>query len=75
MLEGLEPPVKAFSCKVGTVLESLEPQDFEILSKALQDEGTWPAWTLSQALKSRGLQVGDTPIRNHRRGSCRCKVG
>jgi len=74
MLEGLEPPKKTYSCKVGSVLSELDIDDTQIMLKALADEDTWPAWTLSQALKSRGIQVGDTPIRNHRRGSCRCKV-
>ena len=74
MLEGLEPPEKAFRCKVATVLNDLEPDDTRIFAQALADEGTWPAWTLSQALKGRGIPLGDGPIRNHRRGSCRCRV-
>ncbi len=73
MLEGLEPPQKAFHCKVATVLHELDADDEQILLQALADEGRWPAYTLSQALKSKGVQLGDTPIRNHRRGSCRCR--
>ena len=29
---------------------------------------------ISQALKAKGVPLGDGPIRNHRRGSCRCRV-
>jgi hypothetical protein len=74
MLEGLEPPAKSYFCKVGTLLVSLDAADAQILSNALADESTWPAWTLSQALKAKGAPLGDGPIRNHRRGSCRCKA-
>ena len=74
MLEGLEPPKKSYYCKVGSVLAGLDVEDTQIFLKALADETTWPAWTLSQALKAKGVQLSDGPIRNHRRGSCRCRV-
>ena len=74
MLEGLEPPKKSYYCKVGSVLAGLDVEDTQIFLKALADETTWPAWTLSQALKAKGVPLGDSPIRNHRRGSCRCRV-
>ena len=74
MLEGLEPPKKSYYCKVGSVLAGLDVEDTQIFLKALADETTWPAWSLSQALKAKGVQLSDGPIRNHRRGSCRCRV-
>lgn len=72
LLDGLEPPVKRDSCRVRTILESLEKKDQEILNNALADEITWKAKTLSDSLKQRGLQIVDTGISRHRRQLCSC---
>lgn len=72
MLEDLKPPVRQFPCKVRTVLGELEPKDREILLSALNSPDLWPAKTLSNALKSRGLQLIDSSINRHREGICSC---
>jgi hypothetical protein len=71
MLEGLQPPKKIPSCKVRTVLESLEPKDREILKAALVDP-EWHHITLSQELTKRGIFISEHPMRRHRIGSCSC---
>jgi hypothetical protein len=71
MLEGLEPPKKLPSCKVRTVLESLEPKDQEILKKALANPD-WPHSTLTHELNNRGIGISEQPVRTHRIGRCSC---
>ena len=71
MLEGLQPPKKVPSCKVRTILTSLEPKDQEILKNALADE-SWPHSTLTHELNKRGLKISEQPVRTHRLGRCSC---
>jgi hypothetical protein len=73
MLEGLQPPKKVPSCKVKTVLESLEAKDKEILKAALLDSD-WKHITLSQELSKRGVFISEHPIRRHRIGNCSCNA-
>jgi hypothetical protein len=73
MLEGLKPPQnKIYSCRVAQLLITLSTGDQEILGQALADSMTWPAKTLSNALKERGLALADTTITKHRRNLCAC---
>lgn len=73
MLENLEPPKnKAVYCKIHQVLEALEESDKEILTAALADRKKWPAKTLSNALRQRGVSIADTTISKHRLKTCAC---
>jgi len=73
MLEELEPPKnKAVYCKVSDSLDNLDEQDRLILKRALADTDSWPAKTLSTALRSKGLSLADTTIAKHRNKTCAC---
>lgn len=73
MLEGLKPPPhKAWDCRVRAILEKLETSDQEILKTALEDLESWPAKTLSKALRERGITLADTTITKHRQLLCQC---
>jgi hypothetical protein len=72
MLDGLEPPKRVFSCRVRSVLETLDAKDKKIFEVAIQSFDLWPARTLSTALKQRGLVLSDGAIAQHRKGSCSC---
>lgn len=73
MLEGLKPPPnRAYFCRVAQALTDLSEADREILSTALQDKQSWPAKTLSNALRERGLVLADTTITKHRQQLCQC---
>ena len=71
MLEGLQPPVRQFNCKVRTVTAGLEAKDQKVLEQAIASPD-WPAKTLSVELKKRGLLLSDNAIANHRKKSCAC---
>jgi len=73
MLEGIVPPKPVYRCSVADAMSKLDESDKAVLVAALADEVTWSAWGLSKVLKSRGVVIGDTPIRAHRLGSCRCE--
>ena len=72
MLEGMTPAKPVYRCSVADAMSKLDESDTAVLVAALADEVTWSAWGLSKVLKSRGVALGDTPIRNHRLGACRC---
>lgn len=73
MLEGLKPPPnRAYYCRVAVTLSDLDQADQEILTTALADIQSWPAKTLSNALRERGLTLADTTITKHRQGLCQC---
>jgi hypothetical protein len=73
MLEGLKPPPnKAYYCRVSQVLSELDQADQEILDQAIADYRSWPAKTLQNALKERGLTLADTTITKHRNQLCAC---
>jgi hypothetical protein len=73
MLEGLTPPVrKNYVCKVDFYLSTLKSADVEILRKAVENQEAWPARTLSDQLKTRGVSIADTTITRHRRALCAC---
>lgn len=72
MLEGLTPPKRNTPCATRKLLESLSPEDAEILRKALADTTAWPAKTLYRSLYERGLLLSDTSINSHRKGMCSC---
>jgi hypothetical protein len=73
LLEGLKPPPnKSIYCRLSQVLAELDKADSEILGQAVSDEQSWPAKTLANALKERGLSLSDTTISKHRRKLCAC---
>jgi hypothetical protein len=71
MLEGLEPTARKSSCKVRTILESLDSKDQSILVDALANED-WTAASLARELTARGIAVSEKPIMNHKRKRCSC---
>lgn len=71
-LDDLVPPVKKYSCKVRTILSDLDDTDKKILNDALANETRWPAKTLSNALKGRGISIIDVSLTRHREGMCSC---
>jgi hypothetical protein len=71
MLEGLEPQARKSSCKVRTILESLDSKDQSILVDALANED-WTAASLARELTTRGLAISEKPIMNHKRKRCSC---
>jgi len=75
VLEGLKPIPRVVKCKVGQLLETLEPSDQEILQAALADTKKWSSHGLKNALMERGITIGDVVIGKHRRGLCVCRVG
>ena len=72
MLEDLTPPITGRSCKVATVIETLDAKDREILLKAIEDRDTWPIKTLSRELRKRGIELSESPLGNHRSKNCVC---
>lgn len=74
MLEGLKPPPnRTYFCRVAQVLAELDQADREILTQALNDTQSWPAKTLSNALRERNLSLADTTISRHRQLICQCR--
>ena len=74
MLEGLKPPPnRTYYCRVSQVLAELDQADKEILTQALNDIESWPAKTLSNALRERNLSLADTTITRHRQLICQCR--
>jgi hypothetical protein len=71
MLEGMKPEAKKSSCKVRTILQSLDSKDQSILVDALANED-WTAASLSRELTARGLAISEKPVMYHRRKECSC---
>ena len=71
MLEGMTPQVKKTTCKVRTILESLDERDQVILVNAISNE-QWKAPALARELTARGIQISEKPILAHRRKVCSC---
>ena len=71
MLEGMEPQARKLSCKVRTVLESLDAKDQVILVNAISNEA-WGAGQLARELTARGILISEKPILAHRRKACSC---
>jgi len=72
MLENLEPSSNLRSCKVRTIIESLEAKDRAILERALTDS-KWTPHSLSAALAQRGIALADKLIRKHQVARCSCQ--
>jgi hypothetical protein len=72
ILEGLEPPVKRWSCKTRSILENLDKADRAILELALADSEKWTNGGLARALAERGIDIKADTLAIHRRGQCSC---
>lgn len=72
ILDGLTPHVKEVSCKVRLLIKTLSIEDREVLTAAVSDEQRWPARTLQNSLKERGITLTDLTITKHRKGYCSC---
>jgi hypothetical protein len=71
MLEGLTPQVRKSSCKVRTILETLDTKDQAILVDAIANHA-WTITALSRELTARGIPISDKPLMLHRRKECSC---
>ena len=71
MLEGMTPQIKKTSCKVRTILESLDEKDQVILVNAISND-QWKAPALARELTARGIHISEKPILLHRRKGCSC---
>ena len=73
LLDDLKPLNVGKPCKVGQILNSLEPEDAHILDEALKDHSTWSNRALAHALQERGISVTTDTIRAHRLVTCPCR--
>ncbi len=71
MLEGLTPQVRKSSCKVRTILETLDTKDQAILVAAIANE-QFTSTALARQLTARGVPISEKPIVAHRRKACSC---
>jgi hypothetical protein len=71
MLEGLTPQVRKSSCKVRTILETLDTKDQAILVAAIANE-QFTSTSLARQLTARGITISEKPIVAHRRKACSC---
>ena len=72
MLEDLMKEVPLTACKVRTYYETLEKKDSELLRSYIDDEETWTAYALCNALRKRGIVIDYKIITKHRTGFCSC---
>jgi hypothetical protein len=73
LLDNLSPLHAAKPCKVGTIINGLEPEDAHILDLALKNMTDWSNRALAHALQSRGISVTTDTIRAHRLNTCPCR--
>ena len=73
MLEGMTPPTPgSLTCKVKTTADGLDEKDRAVFVDAIIDTKLWPANTLSNSLRQRGVSIADVTITKHRRQVCSC---
>lgn len=61
------------TCTIAKLSASMPEDDLAAFAKALADENVTASY-LARAMRDEGYHVGDTTIRRHRRGDCRCHV-
>lgn len=71
MLEDMTPPQRIYPCAIRTACDGLSETDRKILLDAVSNT-SWPVLTLRNELKSRGVNVTERGIYNHRRKICSC---
>jgi hypothetical protein len=67
----MTPTQRKPSCKVRSILESLDAKDQVILVNAVANE-SWKAPALARELTARGIAISEKPILAHRRKECSC---
>lgn len=73
MLENLKPPPsRTGKCRIKTISDGLNLDDSQRLWDAINDQETWSAYALSNALNSLGVKVSVTSILRHRKQHCSC---
>ena len=70
-VEGSARPAERRSCKVGAFIRSLDSEDAEWLSGALDDPSESSAG-LRRTLRAAGFEVARSSLSAHRRGECCC---
>jgi hypothetical protein len=73
ILSDLKPLHHGKPCKVGQILNDLEPEDAHILDEALKNMTDWSNRALAHALQARGIQITTDTIRAHRLNTCPCR--
>jgi N-acetylglucosamine-6-phosphate deacetylase len=73
LLNDLKPLHHGKPCKIGAILNELEPEDAHILDEALRDLQKWSNRALAHALQARGISVVTDTIRAHRLNTCPCR--
>jgi hypothetical protein len=73
ILSNLKPRHEGKPCKVGQILNELEPEDAHILATALGDYKAWSHRALTIALNDRGIAVTAETVRSHRTNVCACR--
>jgi len=71
MLENMNPTSRQYSCKMRTIIESLNDADRKILVEALESP-LWNNSALTTALNERGLKVSRYSVDSHTRKQCSC---
>jgi hypothetical protein len=66
------PPTEKV-CRVGEIRLSLDDDDRAYLDSCLPVESGWTHTSLAQLLTEEGHVVGETMVRKHRSGKCRCE--
>jgi hypothetical protein len=74
MLEDLKPLGSLRSCKVRSILDTLEDTDQEILMQALLNREKWNDNALAKALTGKGLGVSPNTVAKHRNRVCTCRL-
>ena len=72
MLENLEPAKSEKRCKLGRIIDKLEPKDQQIMLAALADFDKWTNRALTNALNERGIDFTVETLRTHRLNFCGC---
>lgn len=72
LADALGKRLKKPTCKVTATLNSLQGEDRDVFSMALEDTYNVSSIKLSDALADIGVVLSPTTIQRHRNGSCSC---
>jgi len=65
------PQKKVWPCAVREIIASLEKGDAQILAEAVMNP-EWKYSTLENALRDKGIRLGQHAIKKHRTKGCSC---
>lgn len=71
LLNDLQPPARKWPCKVRDEAAKLDAPDATILIDAVMNH-EWKFLTLENALKDKGVIIGQAAIKAHRTKRCSC---